>query len=467
MVFVPEHQVQALIDEINLVFPQAKVTINDELREDGMVVSFPSRNNELRPKWLGNCTSRDQHDHWVADIPPPIPAKAPMAADRELEAFKRQIEQALELAKNKNKGRRDRNQLAAVRRKQAANKQVLRAERYLGLLPKNDEENLMPDMAGLSISSINLSEPPPHQFDMDAIFIAIDCEAYEKWPKVVTEIGVATLDTRDLEGCSPGSVGQDWHKHIRSRHFRIIEHKHLVNKEYCAGCPESFDYGKSEFKSKEEIASVLTSCFHEPFSKGQGESVTLPRSDAKATEEKRSIILVGHDFSQDVNYCQSIGFNPLNRGNLLEVLDTSDMYRSYARAVNPSSLSNVCYHFDLTAWHPHNAGNDAVHTMWALLAIAVKHASERGNADVAKKHEESVALKTKEAVEQARERVRDDAKGWTVDQGDDGGVPVSPKAEDFEFKKAKLQKSAFGPPRPPSPSASGGLFTSGGAPLDV
>ncbi|KAK5125341.1 hypothetical protein LTR85_000450 [Meristemomyces frigidus] len=467
--FVPEHQLQALIDDINHAFPDAKVSITDDLREDGMIVNFDSRRTELRPKWLVKCTSRDQHDYWVANLPLPIQIKVPMAADRNLEAFKRQIEQAVELAKNKSKAKKDRNQQAAVLRKQAANKQVLRAQRYLGLIPKKDEEDLMPDMAGLSISAIDPSKPPPHLLDSDAVIIAIDCEAYEKWPKVVTEIGVATLDTRDLKGNAPGEVGQGWHQYIRGRHFRIIEHKHLVNKDYCIGCPDDFDYGNSEFVGRDNAASAITSCFHAPFSKPQTDSSTSPSSDADdyATEEKRNIILLGHDVSQDINYCQSIGFHPLNRGNLLDVLDSSDMFRSYTQAVNPSSLSNVCYHFDLTAWHAHNAGNDAVHTVWAFLAIAVKAASERGSEEAAEKHAETVAQKTDEAIEQAKGRVQDDAQGWAVDEGEDGGVAVPPKEEDFEFRKAKAKTPVFGPPRPPSPSASGGLFTSGGAPLDV
>ncbi|KAK4548611.1 hypothetical protein LTR36_009521 [Oleoguttula mirabilis] len=468
VIFVPESQVASLIDDCNRAYPNAKVGITDELRDEGMVVNFDSRRNDLRPKWLGNCTSRDQHDHWIANLPLPLQVKSPMAADRDLEGFKRHIEQALELGKAKRSAKIHRSQQAAMQRKQSASKQVLRAQRYLGLIAKKDEDDLMPDMAGLSIAAIDPSKPPPYPLDMDAIFISIDCEAYEKWPKVVTEVGVATLDTRDLQGNAPGSVGQNWHKHIRGRHFRIIEHKHLVNKEYCPGDPTAFEYGKSEFVGKDNIASALTGCFHEPFSKKQpDDSYTVTTKDANAVEEKRNIILLGHDINADIEFCKAIGFHPLNRGNMLDVLDSADLFRAYTKAVNPSSLGNVCYHFDLSAWHAHNAGNDAMHTVWALLAIAVKDASERGSEDVAKKHEENFAQKMEEAVELAKERVKSDAEGWGVHDDDDGGVAVAPREEDFASKKAKAKNPAFGPPRPPSPSASGGLYTSGGAPLDV
>ncbi|KAK5130629.1 hypothetical protein LTR08_001888 [Meristemomyces frigidus] len=458
-IFVPEHQVRALIDEINLAFPEAKVKITDELREDGLVINFNSLPKELRPKWLGHCISRDQHDYWIANTPPPSPVKAPMAADRDQEAFKTYMQNANDIAKAKSKAKKNRTNQAATVRKQDAVKQVLRAQRYLGLAPKKDVEGLMPDMAALSISAVDPSRPAPHPFDSDAIIIAIDCEAYENSPRVVTEIGFATLDTRDLRNNAPGAVGADWHKHIRGRHFRIIEHKHLINYIYCRGCPDKFDYGRTEFIRKDDIASKLTECFHEPFS-GKG-----PASNASSGEEKRNIILLGHDISQDINYCSTIGFQPLNRGNILDVLDSADMYRFYARDVNPSSLGNVCYAFDLTAWHPHNAGNDAVHTVWAFLAVAIKEASERGSKDAAKKLDENVERKTEAAVDQAREKVQEEADGWDVEDGEDGGVAVPPKAEDFGFKKSKGQPRVFGPEEPAAPPS--GFYTMGGARLDV
>lgn len=389
-----------------------------------------------------------------------------MAEDRSWDAFKAKMELAVEAAAKKTKAKKKMNQQATIQRRQENVRQVLRAQRYLGLLPKKDED-LMPDMTGLSLSAIYPTEPPPHPFDLDVIFIAIDVEAYERLPKVVTEVGVATLDTRDLRGKAPGPVGGDWQKHIRGRHFRIIEHKRLINRDFCVGCPDDFEFGKSEFVGMDKIASALTGCFHQPFSKPQDNGSAGVGSEAGTTEEKRTIVLVGHNVGQDIDYLHKIGFGVLNRGNLLETMDTSVMYRSYAHEPNPSALSKILYHFNLEAWRPHNAGNDAVYTIMAFLAIAVKAASERGSEEAAEKHEEKVAKKTEVAIEQAKERVLDEDEGWGARDGDDGGVALPPTGGTPDNGKGKANRPTFGPPRPPSPSASGGLFTMGGAPLDV
>ena len=66
--------------------------------------------------------------------------------------------------------------------------------------------------------------------------------------------------------------------------------------------------------------------------------------------------------------------------------------------------------------------------------------------------------KTEAAVEQAKEKVKDEAEGWTAED-DDGGVAVLPSEADFESKNAKGKYR--------NGRAKGGLWTIGGAPLDV
>ena len=75
---------------------------------------------------------------------------------------------------------------------------------------------------------------------------------------------------------------------------------------------------------------------------------------------------------QDINYLQKIGVNITNSGSIIDNVDTAEMYRVRTRDPNPKSLGMIIYDFDLVAWHLHNAGNDAVYTMWAMLAICVE-----------------------------------------------------------------------------------------------
>lgn len=143
--------------------------------------------------------------------------------DRSIEAFKAKVDAANAVNKAKKKADKVKSFQHAIVQRQDMVRQGLRAQRYLGLLPKS-EDSLMPDISTLSISEpVNVTKPVPHAFEMDAIFIAIDLEASETPPRVVTEVGIATLDTRDLKGIAPGEVGKEWHTLIRGRHIRVEE----------------------------------------------------------------------------------------------------------------------------------------------------------------------------------------------------------------------------------------------------
>jgi len=459
VIFIPEHQLQALLDEINQAFPKANLAITDDLREEGLVINFDDVPSELRPRWLGHSTSRAQHNFWTENLPLLDPIPENMDQDRSLEAFKAKMELAVDIAKNNKNAKKKQNQAQAVVRRQEMTRQVLRAQRYLGLLPKK-EDDLIPGLANVAVTAIDPAHPTPYPQDMGAIFIAIDVEAYERPPKPITEVGVATLDTRDLRGEAPGAVGQNWQQHIRARHFRILEYKHLINQEFVHGCPEAFEFGDSEFVPKDTIASVLASCFHPPFS-----SKTQP--SANDEEDKRNIILLGHDINQDIAYLHQLGFSVLNRSNLLETMDTTAMFRSHTRDPNARSLGSLLCHFDLTAWNLHNAGNDAVYTLWAMLAICVKDAGERGDESVKERHEDSLAKRMQAAVEQAKETARDGAEGWVSLGSEDGGVAVPQSPGDVGgSSREKGRKPAYGPSKP-LPEGFTGFYTPGGVPLDV
>jgi hypothetical protein len=117
------------------------------------------------------------------------------------------------------------------------------------------------------------------------------------------------------------------------------------------------------------------------------------------------------------------------------------MYQAYTRDHSPRGLGSIMADLDFSAWHLHNAGNDAVYTMWAMLAISVQAAAERDTEEARIKNEEREKAKMQKAVEAAKERVKEESEGWDV--SDDGGAPL-----------------------PQAPSKSG-HYTAGGAPLDI
>jgi hypothetical protein len=342
-----------------------------------------------------------------------------MVGEETLEAFKAKMDEAAEASKNKSKANKSKKHGEAILQRQDMVRRNLRAQRYLALLGQEKDNNAESDLIDLSNLSTSNNLPVSPSFEADVIFIAIDVEAKERASHEITEIGVATLDTRDLHGVAPGATGIDWHKYIRARHFRISEHRNHVNREFVQGYPANFDFGTSEFVKLADVGRALTACFHEPFSRPPSSATT-----SLTPGEVRNLVIVGHDLGQDVNYCRKIGFDIFNRGNIHDRLDTSSMYRAYQNDPNATSLGRILYDFDLVGWHLHNAGNDAVYTIQAMLAICVRSAMQSGTEEAAQRSE-AVKEKRKELyVERALENAELASEGWTLPIDAEGGVPL-------------------------------------------
>lgn len=405
--------------------------------EEGLLLTFDDPNPDHRPRFLGSADSRDKYDFFLSGVEPSDSPTMHPTGDHSLAAFKEKIAQAVEANKNKTKQKKREKHQQHILNRQTMGKQLLQGQKYFGLIPSEPQalsrDNTTPN-------TIDVDQPAAHPCEMDVIIISIDIEAYERAQGIITEVGVSTLDTRDLQGTAPGKNGENWQQFVRARHFRVLEHKSYENKDFVAGCADKFQFGISEWVSIKSLPSVLTQCFHEPFSKpssGSNDQASIPEDH----NNKRNIVLLGHDIEQDIQYCHKIGFSVLDRGNLIATMDTKAMYQAYTRDTSPRGLGGVMNDFDITAWYLHNAGNDAVYTVWAMLATCIQDAAERGTEASKKKYDERAKDKLESAIEAAKERAKEDAEGWDVSEG--GGVPL---------------------PHRPSASAH---YTAGGAPLDL
>jgi hypothetical protein len=159
-----------------------------------------------------------------------------------------------------------------------------RGQRYLGLRPLDCKDGLpVPDASlswdaqqtfereqkikyGHNLHPLDLEKRVPHLFDRDVVFISVDVEAYERNHGQIMEVGISTLDTADIKPLAPGHSGFEWMKHIRSRHLRIVEHRHLQNTTFCFGDPKRFLFGLSEFFSMDDVGTAIDSCFQPPYS---------------------------------------------------------------------------------------------------------------------------------------------------------------------------------------------------------
>ncbi|KAI4638287.1 hypothetical protein J4E93_010286 [Alternaria ventricosa] len=418
-VLVRESQVLALLGEINKHL-NLSLRISDQQREEGLLVQFPDHPRCL-PRYLGRSHSREDVDSMAENAPNEHFRAAgesshPPLEQPTLEGFKQLMENLAEAQKAKNKANKAKKQQERLGKNKSMTDQFKRASRYLGL--RDSIQN--PSSSTLS-PAVDPSQPAPFSFDQSVVFVCVDVESYERAHHKITEVGVATLDTRELVGVPPGKDGEAWREKIRARHFRIKEHRHLVNSEFVAGHPDSFKFGHSTFISLKEAASHVAACFHAPFAAENGDDF-LSHFDPT---EKRNIVFLGHDTLGDVRYLQQLGYDPMKVENILEAMDTATMYKVWRREQQPTSLGRIMNAFDVPAWFLHNAGNDAVYTVWAMLAICVKEATLRSSPELDDLRENDMNAKLQAALEDAEQRVKDDAEGWSDHEATgDGGVPV-------------------------------------------
>ncbi|KAF2810835.1 uncharacterized protein BDZ99DRAFT_362518, partial [Mytilinidion resinicola] len=193
--------------------------------------------------------------------------------------------------------------------------------------------------------------------------IAIDCEWHVYEPRELTEIGIAMLDTRDIQGVDPGKHGENWLNKIWFYHLRIREHGHLINRWHCIGSPFDFHWGTTKWVTKPEARAALIECFSERLDPYARDSEPCPA------------VFVGHDVRGDLESLnQHLGFNADSIGSVVTTLDTQTMANACGirSGVGPTiNLGLLCNKLGITETpHLHNAGNDAAYTLiYAVLMV--------------------------------------------------------------------------------------------------
>lgn len=186
----------------------------------------------------------------------------------------------------------------------------------------------------------------------DVIFVCLDCEAAEFDSQKVTEVGVATLDTRDLRDVPPGHNGATWSAKIESFHAVIAEHAHFKNR-FCPSCPDKFMFGETSTIKLRQAAAWTRSFF------------LYSKNNAILS---RDIVLVGHALQNEKRFCQTFGLELEKIEPLVDQFDTSTMLRHDGKAL--LGLSRLLKGLGIATNHLHNAGNDATYTLQALVALA-------------------------------------------------------------------------------------------------
>lgn len=378
LMFVPLKQVQELTSDINAKF-SLKICVPPYPFQISFYKGAPA------PIRLGTVDTKQDLVNLQELVPDPpssygeLSSNATDVQEQDYAVWREKLERAVEAQKNKNSGRKQYREMKRQMRIANDSKALARTQQYFGVVSETvNKEN----------TEIDMSRPAPYPFEKQPVFISVDIESWERDHKLITEIGVSTIDTLDLMNLAPES----WHARIRSRHFRISGREKFANRVFVHGCPDHFQFGVSEFVPIEEAARIVDSCFAYPFSAGyecEGpvcdengtllpQKPTISPVNPADEQKKRNVILLGHGIDGDISYMLNLGCSIVNPSSadydgskILETLDTTVLYRSYKKSETTASLATVCKDVGIDTFFLHNAGNDARYTLEALIKIAL------------------------------------------------------------------------------------------------
>ncbi|KAK0389106.1 hypothetical protein NLU13_2681 [Sarocladium strictum] len=191
----------------------------------------------------------------------------------------------------------------------------------------------------------------------DVVFICIDVEALEREPYPISEIGIAVLDTRDLKDKDPGPAGRDWWPLIKAFHLRVKEYSGLRNFRFVQGCPTKFSFGESTFPPKGQVAEAIMKALKPWY------------------PADRDLVLVGHDVHQDIKYLAELGIRTQDM-HFIRQIDSQILHKSWRQLRDGRGLEAVLSELCMQYQWLHNAGNDAVYTMRAVVGVAVEQRRE-------------------------------------------------------------------------------------------
>ena len=89
-------------------------------------------------------------------------------------------------------------------------------------------------------------------------------------------------------------------------------------------------------------------------------------------EAGRDLVLVGHDTKQDIQYLASIGVDVSDMKSITRMLDSQAIHQGWKDSDNGRGLEGVLTDLGMASKNLHNAGNDAVFTLRALIGVSIE-----------------------------------------------------------------------------------------------
>lgn len=264
---VPTTQFENFLSEINEKL-HTRLTIPTGGAGTCFHVVFP-QDGTPRPRYFGESTSKE-YANQMKTLPPPCNYNPDKGLNTFVEpdepalvASKKKIDALLMIEKQSKTNKKAKKQEDRALKQQALGDRLHRVQRYLGLREKRaghhqvakhhnvyamDEGEYDVAIAAALANpdhpkELNVNFPSIFSMEDDLIFVCVDVEANERNHSQITEIGIATLDTRDITLLAPDEGGKNWFSKIRPRHIRIQEYSYIRNQDFVQGCPDRFDFG--------------------------------------------------------------------------------------------------------------------------------------------------------------------------------------------------------------------------------
>lgn len=232
--FVPTYQMQHLLETINrkldveFTFPRG--------HQELFAMPF-GMSNTAKPRYLGRSTSGQKWLELTKNVPARQPGdmseNAPFLAQQELTSRLRSIFARVDKTKSKKN-----TQVKRANIHRAWGKDVKRVQRYLGL-----RRRVLESIPEGPFAPLDLTQPTGIEPEKSVVFVAIDLEAYELDQSMITEVGLAVLDTEDIANVAPGEGRKNWFDRIKARHIRVKENRWALNSIHVQGRAEYFDFG--------------------------------------------------------------------------------------------------------------------------------------------------------------------------------------------------------------------------------
>ena len=361
LLLVPVVQARHLLHEINSSLGSALAFPTQNFVLDFTTHAFPF------PVFLGQSTNREDKDQLEGSISSSsAPEHKVSAPDDEYLAYATMLESGWEAVKGKRTKVSKEKMAQRVQKERDRLVCLRRLQRYLGLrgdaiVPgsssngsSTEAQESFPDTKR---ETMDENQSTPHPFWKEPIFISVDMECNERCHSQVTEVGISVLDTRDLVGVPPGENCNYWRRRIQSRHLRVREHGHIVNRDFVPGCPKDFQFGTSEWVDLVQLGDTVRACFQAPSGAEDGE---------------RTLILVGHSTGMEEAYLRKLGVPLLREGGtpfFADVVDTAEFFKVIQGETSVRSLGAVLLELGIEGWYLHNGGNDARYAMEAMLGM--------------------------------------------------------------------------------------------------